>query len=297
MRTKMARPQRIKSRLLTISTLSSILVFCIAAPAQKTQSAPATDSSAQASPTKPAPAAPVNDSSFEASPITPVHTGTGLHLAPHTALPLRLSTSIDSGHLTNGQTVRATLAQPVVLSPRGSLARSLPIGTPVALTVVETLPAGRLYSVGEFSLQVLRVGSIPAYTNTLTFRGKPGHRDLPDSAPTVGTDAGLAAGASLTFHVLPPPSAAAKPGRAGRSGPGAVNGVASGSPPPPGSSTTQQTSRVANHGKTKNGSQSHSVQPAENTPAAAQHRGQTSVAPNQPAPPKNATPTDSTQPH
>jgi hypothetical protein len=289
----MARPQRIQSRLLILSTLSSILVFCITAKAQKTQSPPATDSSAQASPIKPAPAAPVDDSSSQASPVAPVRTGTGPHLASHTAVLLRLSSSIDSGHLTNGQTVHATLTQPVALSPHGNL----PAGTPIDLTVLETLPAGRLYSVGEFSLQVLRVGSIPAYTNTLTFRGKPGHKDLPDSAPAVGTDAGLAAGASLTFHVLPPPSAAAKPDSAGRSGPGAVNGVASGSPPPPGSSTTPQTSGTASRGNSKSGSKAHSVQPAENTPAPAQHRGQTSVAPNQPAPPQGATPTDSTQPH
>jgi hypothetical protein len=295
----MSSTRTIQSQRLTIPALCRVAVFlaiglsaAAAAPAQKTQSAPATDSSAQASPIKPAPAAPVNDSSSQASPVTPVRTGGGPHLAPHTALPVRLSTGIDSGRLTNGQTVHATLSQPVALSA----GRSLPAGTPVDLTVVETLPAGRLYAVGEFSLQLIRVGAIPAYTDTLTFRGKPGHKDLPDSAPSVGTDAGLAAGAALTFHVLPPPSAAVKPDNAGRPGPGAVNGVASGSPPPPGSSTaTQQRSQTDNGGNVK-GPKVHSVQPAENTPADAQHPGQTSLAPNQPAPPQNATPTDTTQP-
>ncbi|HEY5382167.1 MAG TPA: hypothetical protein VIJ65_07915 [Acidobacteriaceae bacterium] len=300
MRTKMAQPRMARSsanpsRWLTISAISLILSFsatAAAAPAQKTQSAPATDSSVQASPIKPAPAAPVNDSSSQASPITPVRTGSGPHLAPHTTLPVRLSTGIDSGRLTNGQTVHATLSQPVALST----GRSLPAGTPVDLTVVETLPAGRLYAVGEFSLQVVRVGSVTVSTDTLTFRGKPGHKDLPDSAPAVGTDAGLAAGAALTFHVLPPPSAATRPDHAGRPGPGAVNGVASGSPPPPGSSpSTQQASQTANSGNVK-GPKVHSVQPAENTPGRVQSPGKTSAAPNQPVPPQNATPTDATQP-
>jgi hypothetical protein len=202
--------------------------FALGTPeqAQNTQSAPATDSSAQASPLKPAPAAPVNDSASQASPIGPAHTASAW-IAPHTALHVRLSSSIDSGRLKNGQTVSATLAGPVSLSPRGSL----PPGTPATLTVVETLPAGRIYAAGEFSLQVLRVGSVPVFTDTLTYRGQPGHKDLPDSAPSVGTDAALAAGAELTFHVQPPPAPASGPPAARGTTPGSVNGMAPGTAP------------------------------------------------------------------
>jgi hypothetical protein len=262
--------------------------FCLASSAQKTQQEPATDSSAQASPLKSPPSTPVNDSSSQASPVTPVRLGSGVSIAPHTALRLRLTHAIDSGRLKNGQTVHATLAAPISLSPHGTLRA----GTPVDLTVIETLPAGRIYAAGELSLQVLRVGSVPIYTDTLTFRGKPGHKDLPDSAPAVGTDAGLAAGAELTFHVQPPPSPDVKPVKHAAKGPGSVDGVASGSPPPPGSSPATQRQ---GSGNTK-GTQTRQVAPAENTPQPAQNLGKASPAPNQPAPPQSATPTDATQP-
>jgi hypothetical protein len=149
-------------------------------------------------------------------------------VAPHTAIAVRLARGIDSGHLKNGEMVNATLANSVTLSPQGTLNA----GTPAELTVVETLPAGRIYAAGEFSLQLVRVGSVPVYTNTLTYRGQAGHKDLPDSAPQVGTDAGLAAGAELTFHVLPPPAPANGPPNARGRGPGSVDGVAPGGTPP-----------------------------------------------------------------
>ena len=216
------------------------LVLCaalsadFAATAQKTQSAPATDSSAQASPIKPTPAAPVTDSAQEASPI-PSGSGRGVSIAPHTEIAVKLRRAIDSGHLKNGDMIAATLGKPVALSPKGSLE----LGTSAELTVVETQAAGRLYSAGEFSLQLLRVGLVSVYTDTLTYRGKPGHKDLPDSSPAVGTDAGLAAGAELVFHVLPPPSPANGPPRAGSKGPGSVDGVANGGSPPSGASSTK----------------------------------------------------------
>jgi len=216
------------------------LAFCaalsadFAAAAQKTQSAPATDSSAQASPIRATPSAPVTDSAQEASPI-PSGSGRGVSISPHTEIALKLGRSIDSGHLKNGEMIAATLAKPVTLSPKGSLES----GTSAELTVVETQAAGRLYSAGEFSLQLLRVGSVAVYTDTLTYRGKPGHKDLPDSAPAVGTDAGLAAGAELMFHVLPPPSPANGPPRVGSKGPGSVDGVANGGAQPSGASSTK----------------------------------------------------------
>ncbi|HEX5284386.1 MAG TPA: hypothetical protein VFW30_09710 [Bryocella sp.] len=268
-------------------TFAVVLCLGIAAVAQKTQEEPATDSAAQASPIKPAPAAPVDDAAAQASPIR-MGSGHGESVPPHSAIEVKLSRGIDSGTLKNGETVQARLSQPVTLSPRGTL----PVGTPVELTVVETLPAGRLYAAGEFSLQAERVGSVGVYTNTLTYRGKPGHKDLADSAPAVGTDAGLAAGAALTFHVLPPPAPATGPARARNGGPGSVNGVASGVAPPPGSSKQPDGSA----GKT-NGAQVRQITPAANKVEPAQNLGKPSPAPNQPAPPTGASSTETTQPH
>ena len=216
-------------------TLAAVLSVALAALGQKTQNEPATDSAAQASPIRPAPAAPVDDAAAQASPIR-MGGGRGESIPAHSAIDVKLSRSIDSGRLKNGETVQATLSHPVTLSPKGTL----PVGTPVELTVIETLPAGRIYAAGEFSLQAERVGPVGVFTDTLTYRGRPGHKDLPDSAPAVGTDAALAAGAELTFHVLPQPAPATGPPRAKNGGPGSVDGVATGAPPPAGSSKTTQ---------------------------------------------------------
>jgi hypothetical protein len=218
-----------------------------AAMAQKTQNEPATDSAAQSSPIQPTPRAPVTDSAAQASPIGS-NNGPGASVAPHTEIELRLGRSIDSGHLQNGETVAATLAKPVALSPKGML----DAGTPAALTVVETLPAGRIYAAGEFSLQLERVGSVPVYADTLTYRGEAGHKDMPDSAPAVGTDAGLAAGAQLVFHVLPPPQPANGPPNASNGGPGSVNGVASGGPPPSGTSKQPKATAAKTNSASRN---------------------------------------------
>ena len=201
----------------------AMLGLGLAATAQKTQNAPVTDSAAQSSPIQPMPRAPVIDSAAQASPVGS-NNGNGVSIAPHTELTLKLGRSIDSGRLKNGDTVAATLASPVALSPKGTL----DAGTPVEITVVETLPAGRISSAGEFSLQVVRVGPVAVSTNTMTYRGQPGHKDLPDSAPAAGTDAVLAAGAELVFHVLPAPAPANGPPEASNRGPGPVDGVASG---------------------------------------------------------------------
>jgi len=206
----------------------AVLLMGCAAIAQKTQNPPATDSSSQASPIQPTPQAPVTDAAQQASPVR-LNDGPGISIAPHTAIEVKLGRSIDSGHLKNGETIAATLAKPLALSPKGTLAA----GTSAQLTVVETLPAGRIFAAGEFSLQLEKVGSVKVYTDTLTYRGQPGHKDLPDSAPAVGTDAGLPAGAELVFHVLPPPAPANGPPKASNRGPGSVDGVAAGATPPP----------------------------------------------------------------
>ena len=144
------------------------------------------------------------------------------------ALPVTLTQAIDSGRLKNGQHVQATLSAAV---------GRLPAGTPAVLSVIATVPAGVIAAAGEFSLQLVSVGRVAVYTETQTFRGLPGHKDLPDSAPAVGTDAGLAAGAPLTFHVQPPPTAATGAPKAGTETPGSVNGRASGDAPPAGTGT------------------------------------------------------------
>jgi hypothetical protein len=286
MRTKMAQPRLLAARDAAIRMVVATMLLCAAATAQTTHSQPVTDSSTQASPIQSTRSAPATDSSAQASPITSSSTGAGISIAPHTAVAVRLAHAIDSGHLKNGETVRASLAEPLPLVLRNAIQA----GTPVELTVVETLPAGQIYAAGEFSLQVLSVGSVPVYTDTLTYRGEAGHKDLPDSAPAVGTDAGLPSGALLTFRVLPPPTAATGVPRSNNSGPGSVNGVASGAAPPPGSSP------ATTKGTNSNSNQVRSVQPADDTPGRAQNLGKTSPAPNQPSPPEGSTPTDSTQP-
>jgi len=276
-----------------LAPLAAVVALSPAMMAQKTQSEPVTDSAAQASPIRPAPPAPVDDSAAQASPVSSGN-GHGVSIAPHTSIEVRLGRSIDSGHLKNGDTVAATLAKPVALSPKGTL----DTGTKAELTVVETLPAGLIYAAGEFSLQLEREGPVGVYTNTLTYRGEPGHKDLPDSAPAVGTDAGLPAGAEIVFHVLPPPQAVNGPPKAANGGPGSVNGVANGASPPPGSSkqAASQASQKPGSGKT-NASQAKSITPAATTPQSAEDLGKSSPAPNQPAPPSGASSTQTTQPH
>ena len=216
----------VPSLLACIGTAAVLSLGVANAHSQNPQQPPATDSAAQASPIRPAPAAPATDSAAQASPIGAAHAG--VSIAPRTAIPVRLTSAIDSGHLKNGDIVHATLASPVPLTPRGSQ----PAGAPAELTVIETQPAGRIAAAGEFSLQLVRVGSVSVSTDTLIYRGQPGHKDLPDSAPAIGTDAGLPAGAELTFHVLPPPAPAAGPPQSNGSTPGSINGVAPGSAPP-----------------------------------------------------------------
>ena len=187
---------------------------------QKTTSPPPTDTSAQSSPLpseKPAPKAPVVDASTQSSPISEPKAG-GISLAPHTAIPVALGQALDSGKLKNGQTIPAKLSATV--TARG---KTFPAGTHVELTVVETVPAGRMYEVGEISLQVLSVGGTTATTDTLTFRGKPGQRLTADAVPSKGTDASLASGTQLTFHVLAPPEPATAPPPNSPNPPGSVN--------------------------------------------------------------------------
>ena len=255
--------------------------------AQRVQPQPVTDSATQASPLTPVPRAPVSDASTQASPVPPPPRG-GPAIASHTAISLALGEDIDSGKLKQGQNVAANLSTPVAV--RGGSA--LPAGTPVVVNVIATVPAGRIMAQGEFSLQVLRVGDVPVYTDTLVFDGKPGHQDLPDSAPALGTDAGLSKGAALTFHVLSPPVAADGAPSVRDRGPGSVSGVSSGGPPP--ASSMQNT--YAGAGTAGSNSTPAKGQPAlspgdTTTNQQTQHTGQPGVAPNQPQSPVQNAPT------
>jgi hypothetical protein len=208
-------------RTMLCRTFAAALTLCLM-PAFAQQP---TDSAAQSSPTTLPKATPADDAAVESSPVAESH-GHAAGFAVHTTIPVKLSEGVDSGHIKNGQTISATLSAPAKLTSGATL----PAGTTAKLTVIATVPAGKLNAVGEMSLQLISVGKTGVFTDTLTYRGKPGHKDLPDSAPAVGTDAGLPQGAMLTFHVMPQPTMASGPPKGTKEG--LVNGVSSGDAPP-----------------------------------------------------------------
>ena len=274
------------------SFVSLVIVFaCTVSPAtchgQAVQPQPVTDSSAQASPLTAVPHALVDDRSAQSSPVPP-RRGSGPYIAAHTPIPIALGQDIDSGKLKQGQDLSAQLSAPVPV--RGGV--TLPAGTPVLLSVIASVPAGRIAAQGEFSLQVLHVGGMAVFTDTLVFEGKPGHQDLPDSAPALGTDAGLPQGAPLTFHVQPSPTFVQNAPQDREHGPGSVNGVASGSPPPASSlKSSYADGNGTGSGKTP-GQQQPSTSPGDTTTnQGTQNLGQPSVAPNQPQSPAQNAPT------
>ena len=263
------------------------MLCMVSAPlfAQKAEDRPATDSAAQASPTTPARApSKATDASSEASPAAGPAPRGGASLPPGATVRIRIDRAIDSGRLKNGETVPARLTSPV----RTTSGAELPAGTAAALTVVETVPAGRLAAEGEFSLQLVRVGNITTATDFRVYRGQPGPRDVADAAPKVGTDAGLPAGAAIEFRVMGQPGPLNGPPRREAEVPGAVNGTASGSPPPAGGVSNSGEpvfgSTTPNKGN-KPTSNARPVQPADNTFEPAQHTGQPGAAPNQPSSP------------
>lgn len=216
-------------------TGSSLMSAAQTSQPPRTTSPPATDTSVQASPTgRRPPGAPATDTSAQASPLPEIRSP-GFVFAPGTSVRISLTEALDSGHARNGQSVSAMLVAEIRAggsasssqrtqngskdggqnesrdgghdgSRTGNAERTLPAGTPVMLTVIESVPVGRLGAAGELSLQVLRVGSLAVFTDTQTFHGKPGHQDLPDSAPQLGTEASFAAGAQLSFTIQKPPS-------------------------------------------------------------------------------------------
>jgi hypothetical protein len=248
----------------------------------------------QSSPDRGAPRAPVVDGSSEASPASGALPKGSATLSPGTAIRVTLAHGIDSGRLKNGDTVAAKLRSSV----RDSSGKTLPAGTAVHISVISTVPAGELSAAGEFSLEVVGVGPAHVFTDIKTYRGKPGKRDVADSAPAVGTDAALPAGAVLTFVVQRPPSALTRTSASGHP-PGSVNGTASGAPPPAKASNSGEPVYGGVAAKKKGQTAVRSVAPANNTFAPAQHTGQATSAPNQIAPATNggtATQGGTTQP-
>jgi len=103
-----------------------------------------------------------------------IRTGTELHV--------KLKSSINSGEAKNGDMVDGTLAEPVA---------GLPAGTPVRLTVVAAVAAGKMRSCGELSVQVVSINGEMVLSNVITAEGEEGKKILADDAPTRGTDAVL----------------------------------------------------------------------------------------------------------
>jgi hypothetical protein len=144
-------------------------------------------------------AAPAADASAEASPLPNAPHGTSV--PAHTEVVVRLQKTIDSAKVHNGDIIDATLSAPV----RTSDGKTLPAGTRVGVTVLAAAPAGKIESRGELTLQLTHVGPAATISDELTFYGKEGHKDLPDSAPAKGTEASVASSATLRFHVAKVP--------------------------------------------------------------------------------------------
>ena len=275
---------------MTLKTLCACALVCVAGTlvAQRP-----TDSAAQASPIQPAPRAAATDSAAEASPELGPKVGSGAALVRSQAVHVKLERGVDSGRVKNGDTVPATLTAPVRLTTGASL----PAGTPVAITVVEAVPAGRLSAAGELSLQVVRVGRVATATDFRVYRGQPGPREVADAAPKIGTDAGLPAGAELEFHVLNPDAPAESAPKQTAKAPGSVDGTASGSAPPASARSNAGEPVFGDTGKNQVNGKASTVQPADTTMGAAQHTGQAGSPPNQPSAPSTAQPGSTTQPH
>ena len=138
----------------------------------------------------------VGDQSALASPVTPLPRGTAI--AVGTEIKMTLSEAVDSGSRMNGDKIQGTLAAPV----RTSSWAVLPQGAKVEGTVVSAAKAGLLTSGGILSLQLTRVGGVPIISDVVDFNGQEGHKDVADSAPAKGTEASVASGTTLDFHVM-----------------------------------------------------------------------------------------------
>jgi hypothetical protein len=137
------------------------------------------------------------DTSAQSSPVS--GTAQSVYVPVNTEINVRLQQSADSAQTRNGEMIGAMLIAPVKCSD----GKTLPAGTPVKVTVLASAPAGKIDSRGELTLQVTHVGTIAVMSDAQTFFGQEGHKDLPDAAPAKGTEANVATGTTLKFHVAP----------------------------------------------------------------------------------------------
>ena len=136
------------------------------------------------------------DASALASPVVPLPRGTAI--AVGSDIRMTLVQGVSSGTQMNGDKIHGTLAAPV----RTTSGAVLPRGTVVDGTVVSSAKAGLVTSGGILSLQLTRVGGVAVITDVVDFNGQEGHKDVADSAPTKGSEAAVASGTVLDFHVL-----------------------------------------------------------------------------------------------
>lgn len=124
-------------------------------------------------------------------PLLPIaQLSDSLGIPSGTPIRVRLKQPVDSGHAKNGDTLDAVLAEPV---------GGQPSGTPVQLTVVLSLRAGMITSHGELSLQVIRIANHRVLSEIVTALGKDGPKELPDAAPSLGTEAGFSPDQVITL--------------------------------------------------------------------------------------------------
>ncbi len=123
-------------------------------------------------------------------PLLPIaQLGNQLGVRSGTPIHVRLSSTVDSAHVHNGDLLDAALAEPLA---------NISAGAPVKLTVVQASPAGALLSFGELSLQVISVAGKSLLSDTISAQGKEGKKEQPDSAPALGTEAVFTSGEVIT---------------------------------------------------------------------------------------------------
>ena len=185
------------------------------------------------------------DQSALASPVPPLPRGTGIVIG--TEVKMTLTQDVSSGSQINGDKVYGTLTSPV----RTTTGAMLPSGAKVEGTVVSSARAGLVTSGGILSLQLTRVGGIAVITDVVDFNGKEGHKDVADSAPDKGTEAAVASGTTLDFHVMQDGKATGLvPGVAPANNPGGNQGGANGAAPNPGPGIPQTPVHGATQGVT-----------------------------------------------
>ena len=110
------------------------------------------------------------------------------NLPAGTKVIVRMSSPLDSGTATQGQTWSGTTASDILIDNKVAV----PAGSPVNGTVTDAKSSGRLHGNGLLSLQITSVNGIPVATDTLTRDGA-GHTK--SNVAKIG--GGAAAGAIL----------------------------------------------------------------------------------------------------